>query len=161
MKIAKMDAQRTVTLFADGACIPNPGPGGWAFRLQINNIAAEMFGSETESTNLRMELMAVVSGLRHLKKSCHVVLVSDSDYICDGLTRWLSKWKQHEWKTSAGDPVKNLDLWMELDRLVTTHRVNARRPESPREFLLNARVDELANRAAVAKASNDLTYLNE
>lgn len=156
-----MHLRKHVVLFADGACIPNPGPGGWAFRLQIDGIAAEMSGVEPVSTNLRMELVAVVKGLQHLKETCEVELVSDSEYIADGLTKWLPNWKKHQWKTSEGNPVKNLDLWMELDNLVSTHEIQVGRPQSNREIQLNARVDGLANRAAIQHCGTSLIYIRE
>jgi ribonuclease HI len=120
-----------------------------------------MFAAAADSTNLRMELVAVIQGLLQLKEPCEIVLVSDSDYVCDGLTTWLPKWKKNGWKTSAGDPVKHLDLWMELDRLSAIHLVRIERPKSNRDIQLNARVDELANRAATTRDTSQLTYLRE
>jgi ribonuclease HI len=155
-----MNARKHVLLFSDGACIPNPGPGGWAFRLQFEHTAAEMFGAEPRSTNLRMEILAAMQGLQHLKEPCDVLLITDSDYVCDGLTRWLPKWRERCWKTSEGNSVKNVDLWMQAAALVLIHRLQTERPTTKLAVALNARVDQLANHAAVNQVSSPLVYVS-
>jgi ribonuclease HI len=87
-----------------------------------------------------------------------VLLISDSDYVCDGISKWLSGWKTRGWKTSEGDPVKNMDLWMQLNDLLARHRVNVSRPETQVALQLNARVDQLANKAATTRVTAPLTY---
>lgn len=156
-----MSTRKVVMLFADGACIPNPGPGGWAFRLQLDTTAAEMSGPEPRSTNLRMEIVAVIKGIQRLKEPCDVTLYTDSDYVYDGLTRWLASWKKQGWKTSSRDPVKNLDLWMELDKLLVSHRVKVEHPTTDQEIQLNARVDQFANKAATTQVGSDISYFRQ
>lgn len=159
LKVWLLSTPKQVTIFADGACIPNPGPGGWAILLQFADVTAEMVGAEPRSTNLRMEIMAVVQGLECLKEPCDVHLVSDSDYVCDGIGKWLSRWKAHGWKSSGGDPVKHIDLWTRLDDLLAIHRIQVLRPETKVDLKLNARVDALANDAAIRQVKSRLTYV--
>jgi ribonuclease HI len=117
-----------VKLYTDGACSGNPGPGGWAFILRHAGSGKELerSGGERETTNNRMELMAVIRGLQALKKPCRVVLYADSVYVGKGLTEWMAKWKRAGWKRKEGKsfkPVKNDDLWKQLDELISTHQL--------------------------------------
>lgn len=122
-------ALREVELYTDGACSGNPGPGGWAFILRDRKTGKELTGSdgERETTNNRMEMMAVVQGLRALKKSCRVELYSDSSYVLKGLREWMAGWKRLGWKRKDGRhlvPLKNAELWQELDALVQLHQMS-------------------------------------
>ena len=112
-----------VVMYTDGACRENPGPGGWGVWLQSAKHAREFFGGERPTTNNRMELKAAIRGLEVLKKSCEVTLVTDSEYLRKGITEWITQWKQRGWKTAAKKPVKNEDLWRELDELVNNHNI--------------------------------------
>ena len=102
---------KEIRIHTDGACSGNPGPGGWAAILKYGTHRKSLFGAEPQTTNNRMELRAAIEALRALKEPCHVVVVTDSRYLRDGITKWLPNWKKNGWKTSAKDPVKNRDLW--------------------------------------------------
>ncbi|MEG2279084.1 ribonuclease HI, partial [Comamonas sp.] len=117
-----------VVIYTDGACKGNPGPGGWGVLLQAGTHVKEMFGGERETTNNRMELQAVIEALRALKRPCDVTLFLDSEYVRKGITEWVHGWKARGWKTAAKQPVKNAELWQELDTLVATagHRIEWR-----------------------------------
>ena len=112
-----------VELYTDGACSGNPGPGGWGAVLRWNGHEKELSGADAETTNNRMELTAVIRGLEALKKSCTVDVYTDSKYVQQGVTHWLAGWKAKGWKTAAKKPVKNQDLWQELDALLQKHEV--------------------------------------
>lgn len=123
-----MGQLRSVTLFTDGACSGNPGPGGWGFILRDDQTGTEKRGSgaEPETTNNRMELQSVISGLQSLKSPCKVRLVTDSNYVAKGISEWMPGWKARGWKRLEGKrlkPVKNVELWQELDELLQTHEV--------------------------------------
>lgn len=108
-----------VEIYTDGACRGNPGPGGWGARLRFNGQQKDLYGSEAESTNNRMELTAVIESLESLTSKCDVKIYTDSKYVMDGMTKWLPNWKKKGWKTAAKKPVKNVDLWQRLDALVS------------------------------------------
>ena len=110
-----------VTLFTDGACSGNPGPGGWGVVLRWGAHEKELSGGEAETTNNRMELLAVIEGLNALKRPCPVVIVTDSQYVMKGMTEWLPGWKARGWKTATRQPVKNVDLWQALDEACARH----------------------------------------
>ena len=112
-----------VEIFTDGACKGNPGPGGWGALLRINGQSKELKGSEPETTNNRMEMQAVISALESLKKPCMVQLTTDSKYVLDGVKSWMPNWKKRGWKTASKAPVKNKDLWMQIDVLVQAHDI--------------------------------------
>lgn len=138
-----------IELYTDGACSGNPGPGGWAFILRHRTTGKEKesSGAERETTNNRMELMAVVQGLTALKKPCRVELFTDSVYVGKGLTEWMPKWKQNGWRRREGDrlkPVKNVDLWQQLDALLQRHRLKYTRVAGHSGHPENERCDELA-----------------
>lgn len=114
---------KEVRICTDGACSGNPGPGGWAAILSHGQHTKSLSGADPETTNNRMELRAVIEGLRALKQPCEVVLVTDSRYVHDGIQKWLPNWKRKGWVTAGKDPVKNRDLWEELDALASRHAV--------------------------------------
>ena len=114
-------AGQVVEIFTDGACRGNPGPGGWGAVLRWNDHEKTLSGAEQKTTNNRMELTAAIMGLEALKRSCRVVLTTDSQYLRQGITRWLPNWKHRGWKTAANQPVKNQDLWQRLDAAVGRH----------------------------------------
>ena len=137
-----------VEIYTDGACKGNPGPGGWGVLLRSGTAEKEMFGGEHETTNNRMELMAVIMALEALKRPCHVALHADSQYVLKGMTEWLEGWKAKGWKTASKQPVKNVDLWQRLDTLVNTsgHKIDWRWVRGHNGDPGNERADELANR---------------
>lgn len=115
----------TVLLYTDGACSGNPGPGGWCAILRCRNKEKELFGSERETTNNRMELTAVIEGLKALKRPCKVTVISDSKYVCDAINqRWLALWERKGWRKADGKPVLNPDLWQALSALLQQHKVS-------------------------------------
>ncbi|MDP3699563.1 MAG: ribonuclease HI [Hylemonella sp.] len=138
----------TVEIYTDGACKGNPGPGGWGVLLKSGGVEKELFGGERETTNNRMEMMAVIMALESLKRPCHVVLHADSQYVLKGITEWLSGWKARGWKTAAKQPVKNVDLWQRLDVLVagSAHKIDWRWVKGHDGDPGNERADALANR---------------
>ncbi len=133
-------------LFTDGACSGNPGPGGWAYIVRHPESGKEVegVGGEPATTNNRMELMAVIEGLRAIKKSSRVEIYSDSQYVLNGLNEWLDQWKARGWRTAAKKPVKNLDLWQELDDLRTNHDLSFHWIRGHNEHPENERCDRMA-----------------
>ena len=138
----------TVEIYTDGACKGNPGPGGWGVLLKSGGAEKELFGGERETTNNRMEMLAVITALESLKRPCHVVLHADSQYVLKGITEWLAGWKARGWKTAAKQPVKNVDLWQRLGALVAGagHRIEWRWVKGHDGDPGNERADALANR---------------
>jgi ribonuclease HI len=139
---------KRVQLITDGACIGNPGPGGWACILRSGEKTKEMFGSEPHTTNNRMEITAAIEGLRALREPCEVEVVTDSEYLKNGITTWIKSWKRNGWKTAAKKPVVNQDLWMTLDDLVAKHMMHWTWTKGHADHPDNNRCDELATRAA-------------
>ena len=142
-------ALNNVVIYTDGACKGNPGPGGWGVLLRSpDGSERELFGGERETTNNRMEMMAVIQALSALKRPCDVTLHLDSQYVLKGMTEWLAGWKSRGWKTAAKQPVKNDDLWQQLDQLVTTagHQIDWRWVKGHAGDPGNERADGLANR---------------
>jgi ribonuclease HI len=137
-----------VQLITDGACLGNPGPGGWACILRFGQLHKEMSGSERHTTNNRMELTAAIQGLRALKEPCEVEVVTDSEYVKNGITTWIHGWKRNGWKTSAKKPVVNQDLWQELDQLAARHSIAWTWTKGHANHADNNRCDELATQAA-------------
>jgi ribonuclease HI len=135
-------------LITDGACIGNPGPGGWACILRSGETKRELFGSERATTNNRMELTAAIEGLRAVREPSEIEVVTDSEYVKNGITKWIHGWKRNGWVTSAKKPVVNQDLWNELDGLAATHRVRWTWTKGHASHADNNRCDELATRAA-------------
>ncbi len=135
---------KTVILYTDGACSGNPGPGGWAAILRYGSAARELSGGEASATNNRMELTAVLEGLKALKEPCAVELFSDSQYIVNALNNgWLRDWKRRGWKRRDG-PLKNLELWQELDGLLQKHTVSAHWVKGHADNEYNNRCDSMA-----------------
>ncbi len=139
---------KSVQLITDGACLGNPGPGGWAYILRFNEHAREMSGSEPHTTNNRMELTAVIQGLRAIKEPCQVEVITDSEYVKNGITTWIHNWKRNGWKTAAKKPVVNQDLWMDLDHETKTHDIRWTWTKGHAGHEDNNRCDELATAAA-------------
>ncbi len=137
----------TVTLYTDGACRGNPGPGGWGVLLRYGDTEKTLYGYEPETTNNRMELQAVIEGLRALRRPCRVQLNTDSKYVMQGLNDWLPGWKRNGWKTAAKKAVKNQDLWQALDAEVQRHDIDWRWVRGHSGVPGNERADALANRA--------------
>lgn len=134
-----------VDLFTDGACKGNPGIGGWGVLMRYGDHARELFGGERQTTNNRMELMAVIEGLRSLKRPCQVRVHTDSQYVQKGISEWLPGWKRKNWRTSTGQPVKNRDLWETLDQLAAQHQVEWHWVRGHAGHIGNERADALAN----------------
>ncbi|MGM0562713.1 MAG: ribonuclease HI [Pseudomonadota bacterium] len=137
--------QHSVTLYTDGACKGNPGPGGWGVLMQSGERQREIFGGEANTTNNRMELMAAIEGLNALKKPCRVAIYTDSNYVRQGMTQWLAQWKRNGWRTAAKKAVKNADLWQQLDQACERHRVEWHWVKGHSGHPGNERADELAN----------------
>ena len=134
-----------VTIYTDGACSGNPGPGGWAAILIAGNYRKELSGGEANTTNNRMELEGVINGLRALTRPCNVTIYSDSAYVVNAFNQnWLDKWMKNGWKNSAKAEVANSDLWKELVVLTTTHKVTFSKVKGHADDELNNRCDELA-----------------
>jgi ribonuclease HI len=139
-----------VEIFTDGACRGNPGPGGWAAILRYRGVEKELSGFDPETTNNRMEMMAAIAGLEALKRPCRVRLYSDSQYLRDGITKWIHQWKGRGWRTADKQPVKNIDLWQRLAAAALRHSViwewvrgHAGHPENERaDALARARITE-------------------
>ena len=141
-----------ITIHTDGACSGNPGPGGWGAILEWNGHRKELKGGEPETTNNRMELMAAIQALEALKRSEQdVVLITDSVYLRDGITKWIHNWKRRGWKTADKKPVKNVDLWQRLEEQASLHRVQWRWVKGHAGDPGNERADELA-REGLAEA---------
>lgn len=135
-----------VELFSDGACRGNPGPGGWGVILRAGEREREFWGGEARTTNNRMELQAVISGLQALRRDCEVHIVTDSQYVMKGVTEWMAGWKRRGWQTASKAPVKNRDLWEQLDRELARHRVTWEWTRGHSGHPDNERADALANR---------------
>ena len=139
------ETNNTVEIFTDGACRGNPGPGGWAALLRHNEEEKMISGAVGQSTNNRMELTAAIEGLEQLKRSMEVILTTDSQYVKDGITKWIEGWKKKGWITSQKKPVKNVDLWKRLDEAVATHRVEWKWVKGHSGHRENEMVDQAAN----------------
>jgi ribonuclease HI len=135
-------------LITDGSCLGNPGPGGWAAILRYHSQHREIWGYAPQTTNNRMELTAAIEGLRALKEPCQIEIVTDSEYLKNGITQWIHGWKKKNWMTAAKKPVMNRDLWEELDRLVGKHTIDWVWTKGHASHDDNIRCDELAQRAA-------------
>jgi ribonuclease HI len=153
MESASMTPEE-VEIFTDGSCRGNPGPGGWAAILRYRGVERELAGAEAMTTNNRMEMTAAAAGLEALKRPCRVRLHTDSQYLRDGITRWMPAWKARGWRTADKKPVKNIDLWQRLDLAASPHQVawlwvrgHAGHPE-------NERADALARAQAVLAAAD-------
>ena len=136
-----------VRIYTDGACRGNPGPGGWAALLMTPEREKELSGFEAHTTNNRMELLAAIRALEALKQPCEVALYTDSQYVKNGITTWIVDWKLRNWRTADKKPVKNVDLWQQLDALVAGHRIDWHWVKGHAGDEGNERVDRLANAA--------------
>lgn len=149
--------KRKVIIYTDGACSGNPGPGGWAAVVMYENksvfIKKRISGGEENTTNNKMELKAVINGLKMLKISCKVIVHTDSQYIKQGITEWINKWKTNGWKTADKKPVKNRELWQELDEVALQHDINWKWVRAHNGNMYNEEADRLAR-----KESKNLKY---
>ena len=139
---------KSVKLITDGSCIGNPGRGGWAAILRYGDHLKEMSGGEARTTNNRMEMTAVLEGLKALREPCEVTVELDSEYVRKGVTSWIHNWSRRGWKTAAGDPVKNQDLWQELQSAIAAHKVRWVWVKGHADHEDNNRCDQLAKAAA-------------
>lgn len=140
---------KSIEIHTDGACLGNPGPGGWAALLRYKAHERELSGGEAHTTNNRMELMAAIAGLEALSEPCEIMLQTDSQYVRQGITEWMSGWVRRNWKTAGGDPVKNRDLWERLHAATGRHRIEWRWVKGHNGDPDNERVDQLARDAAI------------
>lgn len=143
---------KEVTIYTDGACSGNPGPGGYGAILMYKENKIEISGREDNTTNNKMEMMAAIIALEKLKEPCIVTLYSDSAYLVNAINQgWLKNWKSNNWKTAAKDPVKNIDLWIRLDNLLNVHNVKFVKVKGHANNEYNNRCDELATTAIMSK----------
>ena len=143
----------SVYLYTDGACKGNPGPGGWGVLMRYGRHEKELFGGEAQTTNNRMELSAVIEGLAALTRPCRVVICTDSQYVKNGMEKWIHGWKRNGWKTAAKQPVKNAELWQRLTELAAQHQIEWQWVRGHTGHPENERADELANRGAAQAAA--------
>ena len=138
----------SIEIYTDGACKGNPGPGGWGVLLKSGALEKELFGGERETTNNRMEMMAVIEALKAIKRPCNITMHIDSQYVLKGITEWIKGWKARGWKTASKEPVKNADLWKEMDALVQSggHTIDWRWVKGHAGDPGNERADGLANK---------------
>jgi len=136
-----------VEMFTDGACRGNPGPGGWGVLLRYKGHEKNLYGAEPQTTNNRMELTAVIKGLEQLKRFCKVRVTTDSQYVKKGITEWMPNWKRRGWKTADRKPVKNADLWRQLDEAAARHEVEWHWVRGHSGHAENEIADALANKA--------------
>ena len=136
---------KSIEIYTDGACRGNPGVGGWGAIIHYLDTSKELFGGSHETTNNQMEMQAVIEGLKALKEPCNITLYTDSKYVMDGITNWIHGWKQNNWKTANKKPVKNKELWQELDGLVSKHNIDWKWVKGHAGIPGNERADELAN----------------
>lgn len=148
---------KQITVYTDGACSGNPGPGGWGVLLLYNGHEREMYGGEAKTTNNRMELMAAIAALEALKEPCEIDLYTDSTYVRDGISTWIYGWKKNDWRTADKKPVKNLELWQRLDEARRRHKVEWRWVKGHAGHPENERVDALARKGAEEAAAKPAT----
>ena len=145
-----MTQDKTVSLYTDGACKGNPGKGGWGVLMRYGSHEKELFGGEAHTTNDRMELTAIIQGLAALKRPCAVVIYTDSQYVKNGMEQWIHGWKKNGWKTASKQPVKNEDLWRQLDQLAAQHQIQWQWVRGHAGHAENERADALANQGVAS-----------
>ena len=148
-------ATTVVEIFTDGACSGNPGPGGWGAILRWNGHEKELNGSEPQTTNNRMEMMAAIVAIESVTRAATIRLHTDSTYLRDGITKWIHAWKKRGWKTSDKKPVKNVDLWQRLEAAIASHKVEWHWVKGHAGHPENERADELARAAIAEMRSSD------
>ena len=148
------ESVKKIQMITDGACLGNPGPGGWAAILRYGASKKEVYGCEAHTTNNRMELTAAIEGLRTLKEKCEVEVITDSEYLKNGITLWINAWKKRNWMTSQKKPVVNRDLWEDLDAQVARHQTKWSWTKGHASHEDNNRADELASLAAREQRSS-------
>ena len=146
---------KKVELITDGACLGNPGPGGWACILRHGGHSKELYGCEKQTTNNRMELRAAIEGLSALKVGCEVTITTDSEYVKNGITQWIHGWKKRGWVKADKTPVLNQDLWIELDAEASRHTIQWEWTKGHASHEDNNRCDELATRAAREQSQSE------
>jgi ribonuclease HI len=144
----------SVSIYTDGSCLGNPGPGGWGAILVYGDVEKELSGGEDNTTNNRMELMAAIMALEALNRPVEVTLTSDSVYLKNGITKWIHGWKKNGWKTAAKKPVANQDLWQRLDAAIAPHRITWEWVKGHAGHPMNERCDDLARQAAEGIKAN-------
>jgi ribonuclease HI len=149
-KMTDQNAQTPVTIYTDGACSCNPGPGGWGAILTFGTTEKELFGGEKATTNNRMELMGAIAALESLTRPCPVVLYTDSQYVQKGIKDWIHGWKKRGWKKADGKPVINADLWRRLDLAAAPHKVDWRWVRGHSGDPMNERADGLARKGTAS-----------
>lgn len=152
-KLAELgkDSLPQVEIYTDGACSGNPGPGGWGAVICYLTLVSDLNGGQPQTTNNRMEMMAAICGLKAIPLSAKVTLYTDSMYLRDGITRWMANWKKNGWLTSEKKPVKNQDLWLELDQLMRVHDINWQWVKGHAGHEYNERADALARQGIIAQ----------
>lgn len=145
------DLEQILKIYTDGACKGNPGVGGWGAILKYGNTTKEIKGFSQETTNNIMELTAVIRALETLNRSCKIIITTDSNYVKNGITDWINNWKKNGWKTAKKQPVKNKNLWIALDELVSTHTITWKWIKGHSGHPENERADQLANEAIFSK----------
>lgn len=150
LKDLPKDSLPEIQIYTDGACSGNPGPGGWGALIRVENYEAELSGGEIKTTNNRMEMMAATQALKALPLKCKVTLYTDSMYLRDGVTRWMSNWKKNGWLTSDKKPVKNQDIWQELDQLISKQDITWEWVKGHAGHPENERADALARSGIIA-----------
>jgi ribonuclease HI len=154
--MASDTSENIVEIWTDGGCRPNPGPGGWAAILKYKGTIRELSGAEADTTNNRMELTAAAEALTALSRPCKVVLHTDSQYLKDGITRWHTGWVRKNWRTAAGDPVKNMDLWRRILDAAKAHEIEWLWVRGHSGNPMNERVDVLATEAREKLERDDI-----
>ena len=139
--------KETVQIFTDGACKGNPGVGGWGVLIKSSNYINELKGYEQLTTNNRMELIAVIEGIKSIEKNANIEITTDSKYVKNGINLWIDNWKKNGWKTSSKKPVKNKELWLDLDKLVQNYNIEWKWVKGHSGHPGNERADQLANAA--------------
>ena len=143
----QLTIMKKISIFTDGACRGNPGPGGWGALLRYDQHEKKLYGAESHTTNNRMELTAAIKALENVQEFCHIELTTDSEYLRKGITEWIHKWKKNQWKTTNKGLVKNRDLWQTLDALVQQHKITWHWIKGHSNHPENDLADALANQA--------------